>query len=189
MGDMKQIIGSVFSCRRLLATGKKGETAMSEKTGKRLTIAALLAWIVLQLYTSFDIIVHGLCTVHYLARTVTTTGLWLLSLAALDALLYFYGGRRLLWELKWYWGTCGVLLAVLFLVGRLILFAVLVYGITPFPQMLLASYLLVEKGLGLPGKAADTTALVLTVALIAGHFLWLRRLERRVKGEAERTSA
>ena len=110
-------------------------------------------------------------------------------LAALDALLYFYGGRRLLWELKWYWGACGALLAALFLVGRLILFAVLVYGITPFPQMLLASYLLVEKGLGLPGKAADTTALVLTVALIAGHFLWLRRLEQRAQGEAERPSA
>ena len=132
---------------------------MTEKTGKRLTIAALLAWIVLQLYTGFDITVHSLCTVHYLAKTVALTGLWLLSLAALDALLYFYGGRRLLWELKWYWGTCGGLLAVLFLVGRLILFAVLVYGITPFPQLLLASYLLVEKGLGLPGKAADTTAL------------------------------
>lgn len=112
---------------------------MTEKTGKRLTIAALLAWIVLQLYTGFDITVHSLCTVHYLAKTVALTGLWLLSLAALDALLYFYGGRRLLWELKWYWGTCGALLAALFLVGRLILFAVLVYGITPFPQMLLAS--------------------------------------------------
>ena len=110
-------------------------------------------------------------------------------LAALDALLYFYGGRRLFWELKWYWGACGALLAALFLVGRLILFAVLVYGITPFPQMLLASYLLVEKGLGLPGKAADTTALVLTVVLIAGHFLWLCRLERRAAAEAERTSA
>lgn len=162
---------------------------MTEKTGKRLTIAALLAWIVLQLCASVDIVTHSLCTVYYPGRTAVLTALWLLSLAALDALVYFYGGRRLLWELKWYWGTCGVLLAVLFLVGRLILFAVLVYGITPFPQMLLASYLLVEKGLGLPGKAADTTALVLTVVLIAGHFLWLRRLERRVKGEAKRPSA
>ena len=60
---------------------------MTEKTGKRLTIAALLAWIVLQLYTGFDITVHSLCTVHYLAKTVALTGLWLLSLAALDALL------------------------------------------------------------------------------------------------------
>ena len=162
---------------------------MTEKTGKRLTIAALLAWIVLQLCASVDIVTHSLCTVYYPGRTAVLTALWLLSLAALDALVYFYGGRRLLWELKWYWGACGVLLAALFLVGRLILFAVLVYGITPFPQMLLASYLLVEKGLGLPGKAADTTALVLTVVLIAGHFLWLRRLERRVKGEAKRPSA
>lgn len=156
---------------------------MKEKTGKRLTIAALLAWIILQLWTSIEIVTY------YSDRTAVLAGLSLLSLAALDALLYFYGGRRLLWELKWYWGTCGVLLAALFLVGRLILFAVLVYGITPFPQMLLASYLLVEKGLGLPGKAADTTALVLTVVLIAGHFLWLCRLERRVKGEAKRPSA
>lgn len=162
---------------------------MSEITGKRLTIAALLAWIVLQLCASVDIVAHSLCTVYYPGRTVAVTGLWLLSLAALDVLLHFYSGRRLLWELKWYWGACGALLAALFLVGRLILFAVLVYGITPFPQMLLASYLLVEKGLGLPGKAADTAAIVLTVALIAGHFLWLQRLERRVKGEAERTSA
>ena len=162
---------------------------MTEKTGKRLTIAALLAWIVLQLCASVDIVTHSLCTVYYPGRTAVLTALWLLSLAALDALVYFYGGRRLLWELKWYWGACGVLLAALFLVGRLILFAVLVYGITPFPQMLLASYLLVEKGLGLPGKAADTTALVLTVVLIAGHFLWLRRLERRVKGEAKRPAA
>ena len=162
---------------------------MTERTGKRLTIAVLPVWIVLQLCASVDIVTHSLCTVYYPGRTAVLTALWLLSLAALDALVYFYGGRRLLWELKWYWGACGVLLAALFLVGRLILFAVLVYGITPFPQMPLASYLLVEKGLGLPGKAADTTALVLTVVLIAGHFLWLRRLERRVKGEAERTSA
>lgn len=157
---------------------------MTEKNGKCLTIAALLAWIVLQLYTNFDIMAF-----YYPGRTEAMTGLWLLSLAALDVLLYFYGGRRLLWELKWYWGTCGVLLAALFLVGRLILFAVLVYGITPFPQMLLASCLLVEERLGLSGKAADTTALVLTAALIAGHFLWLRRLERRAAEEAERTSA
>lgn len=161
---------------------------MSEKTGKRLTIAALPVWIVLQLCASVDIVTHSLCTVYYPGRTAVLTALWLLSLAALDALVYFYGGRRLLWELKWYWGACGVLLAALFLVGRLILFAVLVYGITPFPQMPLASYLLVEKGLGLSGKAADMTALVLTVALIAGHFLWLRRLERRAAEEAERTS-
>lgn len=157
---------------------------MTEKNGKHLTIAALLAWIALQLYTNFDIMAF-----YYPGRTEAMTGLWLLSLAALDVLLYFYGGRRLLWELKWYWGTCGVLLAALFLVGRLILFAVLVYGITPFPQMLLASCLLVEERLGLSGKAADTTALVLTAALIAGHFLWLRRLERRAAEEAERTSA
>ena len=161
---------------------------MSEKTGKRLTIAVLPVWIVLQLCASVDIVTHSLCTVYYPGRTAVLTALWLLSLAALDALVYFYGGRRLLWELKWYWGACGVLLAALFLVGRLILFAVLVYGITPFPQMPLASYLLVEKGLGLSGKAADMTALVLTVALIAGHFLWLRRLERRAAEEAERTS-
>ena len=161
---------------------------MTERTGKRLTIAVLPVWIVLQLCASVDIVTHSLCTVYYPGRTAVLTALWLLSLAALDALVYFYGGRRLLWELKWYWGACGVLLAALFLVGRLILFAGLVYGITPFPQMLLASYLLVEKGLGLSGKAADTTALVLTVALIAGHFLWLRRLERRAAEEAERTS-
>ena len=161
---------------------------MTERTGKRLTIAVLPVWIVLQLCASVDIVTHSLCTVYYPGRTAVLTALWLLSLAALDALAYFYGGRRLLWELKWYWGTCGVLLAALFLVGRLILFAVLVYGITPFPQMPLASYLLVEKGLGLSGKAADMTALVLTVALIAGHFLWLRRLERRAAEEAERTS-
>ena len=42
--------------------------------------------------------------------------------------------------------ACASFLAAFF---TLILFAVLVYGITPFPQMLLASYLLVEKGLGL----------------------------------------
>lgn len=161
---------------------------MTERTGKRLTIAVLPVWIVLQLCASVDIVTHSLCTVYYPGRTAVLTALWLLSLAALDALVYFYGGRRLLWELKWYWGACGVLLAALFLVGRLILFAVLVYGITPFPQMPLASYLLVEKGLGLSGKAADMTALVLTVALIAGHFLWLRRLERRAAEEAERTS-
>lgn len=37
---------------------------MSEKTGKRLTIAALLAWIVLQLYTSFDITAHNFYLYH-----------------------------------------------------------------------------------------------------------------------------
>ena len=85
---------------------------MNEKTGKCLTVAVLLAWIALQLYTGFDITVHSLCTVHYPAKTVAMTGLWLLSLAALDALL-----------------------------------------------------------------------------LIASQFLWMRRLERRVKEKAERASA
>jgi hypothetical protein len=67
---------------------------MKEKTGKRLTIAALLAWIILQLWTSIEIVTY------YSDRTAVLAGLSLLSLAALDALLYFYGGRRLLWELK-----------------------------------------------------------------------------------------
>ena len=146
---------------------------MKEKTGKRLTIAALLVWIILQLWTGIEIITY------YSDRTAVLAGLSLLSLAALDALLYFYGGRRLLWELKWYWGACGALLAALFLVGKLILFAVLVFGITPYPQIWLLSYLLFEKGLGLPGKAAEMTGVALTLALIAGHFLWLRQLERR----------
>ena len=143
---------------------------MSEKTGERLTITALLAWIILQLWTSIEIVTY------YSDRTAVLAGLSLLSLAALDALLYFYGGRRLLWELKWYWGACGALLAALFLVGRLLLFAVLVFVITPYPQIWLLSYLLIERGLGLSGKAADITGFALMLALIGGHFLWLRRL-------------
>ena len=74
--------------------------------------------------------------------------------------------------------TFTVLPAALFPLGGLTVLAVLVFEITPCPQMQLLSNLLAEKGWGLPGKAPDMTGFDLTLALISGHFLWTRRLER-----------
>ena len=182
---------------------------MSEKTGKRLTIAALLAWIVLQLYTSFDITAHNFYLYHICppGTTIALAGLWLLCLLALDVLLYSFRGRRPLRALKWYWGACAVLVAALCLLNELIAFGVMTFGITswpllaalmafvallsritPFPQMQLASYLLFKTELDLAEKIVFMGGIALTFLLIGGHFLWLRRLERRAAEEAERTS-
>lgn len=158
---------------------------MNQKNGNRLTIAVLLVWIFLQLYTSFDIAVHSFCTVCYSGRTVALAVLWLLCLLVLDTLLYFFGRRRLLWELKWYWGACAMLVAALLvlsgLLSGLMLFVALIFGITPWLQMLLASHLLLETALGLSSKTADMGGIALTLLLIGSQFLWMARLERRLQ--------
>ena len=139
--------------------------------------------------------------------TIALAGLWLLCLLALDVLLYSFKGRRPLRALKWYWGACAVLVAALCLLNELIAFGVMTFGITsrpllvalmafvallsritPFPQMQLASYLLFKTELDLSEKIVYMGGIALTLLLIGGHFLWLRRLERRAAEEAERTS-
>ena len=116
---------------------------MSERTGKSCTVAALLAWIALQLYTDVDILASTFCTISFSSRTRAFWGAWCMCLLLLDILLYFFGSRRLLRELRWYWIICLAGAAVLPVAGRV---SILIAALLPYGQMFFFSYALLWEG-------------------------------------------
>ena len=150
---------------------------MSERTGKSCTIAALLAWIALQLYTDVDILASTFCTVSFSSRTRAFWGAWCMCLLLLDILLYFFGSRRLLRELRWYWIICLAGAAVLPVAGRV---SILIAALLPYGQMFFFSYALLWEGVEvLSWDAVNACAFVLTLLLSAAHVGWMVWLSRR----------
>lgn len=150
---------------------------MKEEAGRRFTAAALAAWLVLQVCTGAGILASTFCTVSFSGRTRALFGAWLLCLLLLDILLYFFGGWRLLRELKWYWAICLVCAAVLPAAGRA---SLLIAILLPCGQMFLLSYVLLWEGLEVfSWTAVNVCTYALTLLLCVAHAGWLTWLNRR----------
>lgn len=154
---------------------------MNEKTGRTITVLALLVWIFLQVYTDVAVLAGTFCTVSFSDGTRAFFEAWCLCLLLLDILLYFFGSRKLLRNLKWYWVICLVCAVVLPGAGHA---AVLTAALLPYGQMFLLSYVLLWEGLEvLSWNAVNACTYVLVLLLSAAHVGWIAWLSRRNHGE------
>jgi len=163
---------------------------MDERTKKSLTATAMLVWVGLQLYTNVDTII-GSMYYTFTGRTWIAMGAWFLSLLALDALLYFFGGRKLLRVLKWYWAFCVVpsALAVLHLLGLPLnsLIIIICALFAPLYQPIAFSWLLFEKIAGLESSVCfgvGRSAGLLFCFIQFAYMAWLCRRAKK-RGETE----
>jgi len=166
---------------------------MDERTKKPLTATAMLVWVGLQLYTNVDTLM-GSMYYTYTGRTWIAMGAWFLSLLALDALLYFFGGRKLLRVLKWYWAFCVIpsALAVLHLLGLPVngLIIIICALFAPLFQPMAFSWLLFQKIAGLEWNVCVGVGWSSVLLFCLIQFTYMAWLFRRAKkrGETENGS-
>lgn len=159
---------------------------------RRVIGASVLAWAVLHLYTSVRTLFENMYYT-YTGWSWFFLGLWLSGLLALDALLYFFGGAKLLRSLKWYWGFSAVLAAGGLLIALEILWSdwATVVGIlcslpTPLNQLLAFSWLLFDELAGIKGHVLFGTEWSAVLLFCLLHFAYTAWLHRRAEkgGEA-----